>query len=118
MKLRVEAAYWHERPVYFETIGRWSRPNSVQYTELTWRERIRGIASIFLVLIALIGGALFTRYNMRAGRADQREVQGVLRASCSVLTCCFGYSAPAMFRRSGSYHCCHWALAGRRLQQA
>ena len=67
-KLRVEAAAWRGRPVYFQIIGPW-----------TSRTRMLGAGGnanqwplLVLIYLALIGAAVLAWYNLRSGKADQR----------------------------------------------
>jgi hypothetical protein len=70
--LHVEAAYWQRRPVYFEMADASAPPERAQDTQPAARAQIGHIVTVCLLLITLMAGALLTRYNMRAGRADQR----------------------------------------------
>ena len=66
-RLRVEAAAWRGRPVYFQIIGPW-----------TSRTRMSGAGGSgqwplqLLVYAALIGACTLAWRNLRTGRADQR----------------------------------------------
>ncbi len=75
--LRVEAAAYRGRPVYFELVGPWSRPPRVPPGESRSRSNAFQIflASLFTVL--LVGGALLARRNLRLSRGDRRGAMRV-----------------------------------------
>ncbi len=70
--LRVEAASWKGRPVFFEIIGPWSRPDRMQARQLTPQEKIGQFILLFIAVSTLLGAALLARYNLRRGRGDRR----------------------------------------------
>src|SRR5262247_2431281 len=70
LELRVEAAAWRGRPVYFEVIGSWATPErgtAVQGANpmMVWMINITDVAMI------LLGGMLAWR-NWRQGRSDRK----------------------------------------------
>jgi serine/threonine-protein kinase len=70
--IHVEAASFHGRPVYFETIYPWDHPHREQETNegASWRAVIS--ISIVVFIVALIGSALLAVRNLRFGRGDRR----------------------------------------------
>ncbi len=82
--LRVEAAAYHGRPVYFELAGPWSRPPRLPPSESRpgFNAFELFVASLFTVL--LIGGSLIARRNLRLGRGDPR---GALRVAAFIFVC-------------------------------
>jgi len=71
--LRVEAATWHGKPVFFAVIGDWNKP---------WREvapdtpdrrktRIGQDVGVGVLIAILLAGALMARRNYRHGRGDR-----------------------------------------------
>ena len=82
--LRVEAAAYRGRPVYFELVGPWSRPPRVPPGESRTRSNAFQIflASLFTVL--LVGGALLARRNLLLGRGDRR---GAMRLAAFIFLC-------------------------------
>ena len=65
--IRVEAAAWRGRPVFFRVIGRWSTPerespSSHSAAELFW---------MGIVYAALISACVIAWHNVRLGRSDQ-----------------------------------------------
>jgi Protein kinase domain len=70
--MRIEAAAYRGKPVFFELIGPWTRPERMQpYQE---KAGARAFAVIFIVflLAVLVGGAMLARQNLRLGRGDRR----------------------------------------------
>ncbi|HYL78180.1 MAG TPA: serine/threonine-protein kinase [Bryobacteraceae bacterium] len=71
--IRIEAAWWHDKPVYFQMIGPWTKPDraptnsSQSRTDYVWN---------ILTIGGLIFAALMTWRNLRLGRGDRR---GALR---------------------------------------
>ncbi len=69
--IRIEAAAYRGRPVYFEIIGPWTRPGRMQPDQPAAGQRT--FLAIFIVLLIglLVGGALLARRNLRLGRGDR-----------------------------------------------
>jgi hypothetical protein len=76
--LRVEAAAWHGRPVFFATLGDWNKPwRMVAAQSLDAKKnRASQMISVFLLTAILAAGALLARRNYRHGRSDR---EGALR---------------------------------------
>ncbi len=92
--LRIEAAAYRGKPVYFDTVGPWTRPSRMQAFQPTTGQRIQIAIGLSLVLSILLGAILLARYNVRQGRGDRR---GALRVALfifvvSVLGWVFGAS--------------------------
>src|SRR6185295_4680759 len=70
--VHVEAASFHGRPVYFETIYPWDHPNRELESDpgASWRAAVS--VSILVFIVALIGSALLALRNLRFGRGDRR----------------------------------------------
>jgi predicted Ser/Thr protein kinase len=70
--LRVEAAYWNGRPVFFSLIGPWTRAVRMPLDSIGASQVITRIL-LFLVLLSPIVGAVFlARSNFVHGRGDRR----------------------------------------------
>jgi serine/threonine-protein kinase len=69
--LRVEAASWQGKPVFFELIGDWTKPERMKAPDDTTGKKIRGVLSVCLVLTALLSAVYFARRNYRQGRSDR-----------------------------------------------
>jgi hypothetical protein len=85
--LRVEAASWKGRPVYFRVIGPWTVLGDTS-GRLT-RAEVVGF-SIYVLWIAIVvsGAAFIAHRNHRLGRSD---VKGAQRLGAVMLVCSFGY---------------------------
>jgi serine/threonine-protein kinase len=72
MPLRVEAAAYRGRPVYFEMLGPWSQPQRFQPAELdAGSTRIFAVIFSVFMLVSVTGVAL-ARRNWRPGRGDRK----------------------------------------------
>ena len=70
--MRIEAAAYRGKPVYFELIGPWTRPERMQPYQPTAGERVFLVIFIVLLLSVLVVGAMLARRNLRLGRGDRR----------------------------------------------
>ncbi len=70
--MRIEAAAYRGKPIYFELIGPWTHPQRMQPHQPSTSEQIAGIVGLVLLLSMLVGGALLARRNLRLGRGDRR----------------------------------------------
>jgi hypothetical protein len=74
--LRVEAAAWHGRPIYFQTIWPWTRPTRMEQTIESAGVRYLNIVAE-LVTMGLLAGAMFLAHkNVSAGRGDAKGAAG------------------------------------------
>jgi len=80
--LRVEAASFQGKPVFFSLIGDWKKPNRMVDTKpKTFGEKLSRMVGLVLLLSALIGSGLLARRNYRHGRGDRK---GALRLAITV----------------------------------
>ncbi len=70
--LRVEAAAWHGKPVFFAMIGEWNKPWRMvnPKSENDTKNDIGQFISVLLLAALLVAGALMARRNHRHGRGD------------------------------------------------
>ena len=68
--LRVEAAAYHGKPVFFAVIGDWTKPPRMQAEE-SGAQRAEHILATLLAMMMLVAGALLARLNYRRGRSDR-----------------------------------------------
>lgn len=71
-KLRIEAASFRGRPVYFQLINPWKQPIRQEEIALSAQERILQAAVIVVFMVVLVGAALLARHNLRLGRGDRK----------------------------------------------
>jgi Protein kinase domain len=93
--MRIEAAAYRGKPVYFELIGPWTRPERMQPYQSTVGRRVSLLLAFVLVVSMLVVGALLARRNLRLGRGDRR---GAFRLAAFV----FGAGAVAWL--FGAHH--------------
>jgi serine/threonine-protein kinase len=77
--LRVEAAGYRGRPVYFRLIAPWTRPERTKPYALTPGERMAYVAAAVLVVAICLAGALLARNNLSLGRGDRVGAQRLAR---------------------------------------
>ena len=70
--MRIEAAASRGKPVYFELIGPWTRPERMQPYEPTAGERAFFVILIVLLISVVVVSAMLARRNLQLGRGDRR----------------------------------------------
>jgi Protein kinase domain len=70
--MRVETAAYHGKPVYFELVGPWTRPDRVQPEQESFAERAILALIIAVLLAVVVGSAMLARRNLLLGRSDRR----------------------------------------------
>ncbi len=90
--VRVEAAAWHGKPIYFQIIGPWTRPERMQTFQLNTSTKALGITALVISLLLLGAAVLLARKNIRRERGDRRGAMRLagLTASVYMLTWAFG----------------------------
>jgi serine/threonine-protein kinase len=83
LPIRVEAASYHGKPVYFEIVGPWTRPERMQEFQLRSGGKVFVIMVIVLCLSLMIVGVLLARKNLHEGRGDRK---GALRLAIYVFS--------------------------------
>jgi hypothetical protein len=83
MPMRIEAAAYRGKPVYFELIGPWTRPERMQPHQRTAGKRVLMVTMIGLLFSVLVVSAMLARRNLRLGRGDRR---GAFRLAAAVFT--------------------------------
>jgi serine/threonine-protein kinase len=81
LELRVEAAAFRGRPVFFSLVGPWTHPYRMQPTPQTPGQKAAEVVSVVLVVLAIAAAALLARRNHTSHRADLR---GALRLAIAV----------------------------------
>src|SRR3984893_1935885 len=93
--MRIEAAAYRGKPVYFELIGPWTRPQRMQPYQPSEREWASLVVMMASFLSVLTIGVILARRNLRLGRGDR---QGAFRLAAFV----FGAWTVAWF--FGAHH--------------
>jgi hypothetical protein len=70
--LRIEAAGFHGKPVFFSLVGPWTHPYRTQPDPRTARERAAEVVGAVVALLALCAAAVLARRNHQTGRGDRR----------------------------------------------
>ncbi len=70
--VRVEAAYFQGRPVFFQVFGPWTRSNRLIPQTLTTVQAISNAAYYIFGALVLIAAIWIAHYNWKAGRGDLR----------------------------------------------
>ena len=70
--MRIEAAAYRGKPVYFELIGPWTRPERMRPYQPAAGRRAVLVIGIVLWLSMLVVGVMLARRNLRLGRGDRR----------------------------------------------
>jgi len=70
--LRIEAAAYRGRPVFFDTIGPWTRPRMMQAYKPSTSEKLSATSWVLIVVTTLCVAAYLARRNLRLGRGDRR----------------------------------------------
>ena len=75
--LRVEAASFQGKPVFFRLVGQWTKPGRMVDTEArSFSQKAQRIIFFLIIIVGLGGGAFLARRNYLRGRADR---EGALR---------------------------------------
>ncbi len=80
--LRVEAAAFHGKPVFFSLIGDWSKPERMKSTEKeSLGQRLSRIVGFLVFGSLLVGSVFLARRNYRQGRGDR---EGAFRLAAAM----------------------------------
>lgn len=71
LPLRVEAAAWHGKAVYFQLIGPWTRPSRMHPTEISRGRKISQILGLVLFFMIPVGAGVLARRQYRQGKGDR-----------------------------------------------
>ncbi len=85
--IRVEAASWRGKPVYFQVAGPWSRPDRMQVQQATSSQRANQMLWTALFVVMLVAGSLLAWRNLRLGRGDR---QGAMRMAAAAFVLSMG----------------------------
>jgi hypothetical protein len=70
--MRVEAAAWHGRPVFFQEVGPWTKAERSQQSNTGAGREAGNIVSFSVLILMLLAGIWLARRNYRRGKADLR----------------------------------------------
>jgi hypothetical protein len=72
ISLRIEAAAYRGKPVYFQIVGPWTQPSRMQAIQPSTRMRVQYTIDLLSVVMILLVAVLLARHNVRKGRGDRR----------------------------------------------
>ena len=81
-ELRVEAASYRGRPVFFRLLGPWEKPAETATDPQTRGERVGQLLASIMFVSVLVGGLLLARRNLKLGRSDR---SGAFRIASSFI---------------------------------
>jgi serine/threonine-protein kinase len=70
-KIRVEAASFQGRPVYFRILGPWTRPERMKTFQPDRGQRLTQNIGIAILFSLVVGALVIARRNLRQGRGDR-----------------------------------------------
>jgi predicted Ser/Thr protein kinase len=79
--LRVEAAAWRGKPVYFSLLGPWTKPTRMEHSTSMPGMRAAHILESIVAMVLLIFGAWIARRNYAGGKSD---LHGAVRLTTAV----------------------------------
>ena len=98
LPLRVEAASWHGKAVYFQLIGPWTHPARMHPTEISTGKKIAQILGLVLFFMIPVGAAVLARRQFRQGKGDRvgagRLAAFVFLAQIAIWLC-YGHFVPS-----------------------
>jgi predicted Ser/Thr protein kinase len=98
--LRVEAAAWRGKPVFFQMIGPWTRPARMHAVESSAGEKASQIVGVILFLLGLSFACILARRHYKQGKADR---MGAFRLAAFVfltqisIWLCYGHFFPSFY---------------------
>jgi hypothetical protein len=92
LPVRVEAASFHGRPVYFQVLWPWTRSARLTPQIPTVSQTLRSVAYYVVAAIVLIAAFWIAHYNWKAGRGDLRGATriGIFCAGASLVAWVLG----------------------------
>lgn len=70
--VRIEAAAYRGKPVYFDVIYPWSTPGRSAQEHSTRHQKIVAVVFVLVVVLILMGAVLLARRNVQQGRGDYK----------------------------------------------
>jgi len=98
--MRIEAAAYRGKPVYFELIGPWTRPERMQPDQPSSAELATSVFFVVLSISLLVTGLLLVRRNLRLGRGDRRaafRLAVVVFSAWGVAWICGAHHVPTLY---------------------
>jgi len=70
--VRIEAAAYQDKPVYFQIVAPWDKPLRQEETFSTAPRRASSVIFILVILSVAVAGVFLARRNLRQGRSDTK----------------------------------------------
>jgi hypothetical protein len=83
--LRVEAAAYRGRPVYFQIIGPWTRAERMQDFQWTATQTVANRFGAALILTVVVASLALARRNLRLGRGDRQGARRLAGTAVSIV---------------------------------
>ena len=81
--MRVEAAAWRGKPVFFSLISDWTKPERMKSPEDSTGKKVTALLGVALLIALLLGAIHLARQNYRQGRGDR---EGAFRLATIMFT--------------------------------
>ncbi len=81
--LRIEAASYRGKPVFFKLIGDWTKPDRMPNDDAPLRKRVGQVTMALVVLLLIVGSVVLARRNYLRGKSDP---QAAFRLGVAVFT--------------------------------
>ncbi len=70
--IRVEAASWHGKPVYFRIVAPWDKARRQEAPVVSAGQKAGNILTTLIFVAMIVGALLLARRNLRQGRGDRK----------------------------------------------
>lgn len=97
--LRIEAASFHDKPVFFSLIGPWTIPHRMESEQSKPGRKAANLLLLAIVLSVVVGASLLARRNYKQGRGDRRGAfrsAGMIFLVAIALWLCQGHLVPSL----------------------
>jgi serine/threonine-protein kinase len=84
--IRIEAASYRGRPVYFAVVAPWTKAERMQRMEVGSGQKTTANSLLLVLLTIIVGGSLLARRNLRLGRGDRRGASRLAVFSLTLLS--------------------------------
>jgi predicted Ser/Thr protein kinase len=118
LPLRVEAAAYRGKPVYFSLIAPWDTPDRMRGDTQTTRDKVQNGVLLGIFLLVVVAGIVLARANVRAGRSDWKgaaKLAMFMFVLSFVAMAFFAHHIPTMGEVSLVLMMVGWALVGTTL---
>src|ERR1700722_19159374 len=118
LPLRVEAAAFRGKPVYFTLVSSWDTPDRMRDNARTTGEKVRDGVLLGIFVLVVVVGIVLARANVRAGRGDWKGAARLAMVTFLLAMVAMGFFAhhiPTMGEVDLVLMMAGWALVGTAL---